>query len=306
MGWRFAAGKRSWRRSTPGGVSTISRSCQRCSSTAESAFGCSSAPTRPATQSIGPAGGAWRMAVHLDETRCDGQGHGGCQAGCLLFWKEAWLKRVAAPQQSPSVPHETQHPSKVTVGRPLHRRGSHCRNESAGTGGRRRNRRTSARQRYYPPLRRCCPGGIFVNTCRGLHVRQRDGEGARPRSGDRRLLLSDTLQQATRTSVRPGAGGTLRSLSVSRRRNALSREDRYAPGQARTFPCPMSTFGPGISYVSTRIPRVLETSGRERQAPWNVLRLGGGSLLRRDVSRPNGGAADHQRADGPDDRASRQ
>jgi hypothetical protein len=32
-------------------------------------------------------------AVHL-ETRCDGQAHGGCQAGCLLFWKEAWLKRV--------------------------------------------------------------------------------------------------------------------------------------------------------------------------------------------------------------------
>src|SRR5512146_3442577 len=32
-------------------------------------------------------------AVHL-ETRCDGQAHGGCQAGCLIFWKEAWLKRV--------------------------------------------------------------------------------------------------------------------------------------------------------------------------------------------------------------------
>jgi hypothetical protein len=30
-------------------------------------------------------------AVHL-ETRCDGHAHGGCQAGCLLFWKEAWLK----------------------------------------------------------------------------------------------------------------------------------------------------------------------------------------------------------------------
>src|ERR1700693_124510 len=30
-------------------------------------------------------------AVHL-ETRCDGQAHGGCDAGCLMFWKEAWLK----------------------------------------------------------------------------------------------------------------------------------------------------------------------------------------------------------------------
>jgi hypothetical protein len=32
-------------------------------------------------------------SVHL-ETRCDGRAHGGCQAGCLIFWKEEWLKRV--------------------------------------------------------------------------------------------------------------------------------------------------------------------------------------------------------------------
>ena len=34
--------------------------------------------------------------VHLDDLRCDGQRHGGCQAGCLLFWKEAWLKPLGA------------------------------------------------------------------------------------------------------------------------------------------------------------------------------------------------------------------
>jgi hypothetical protein len=32
-------------------------------------------------------------AVHLD-LRCDGKAYGGCQTGCLLFWKEAWLKPV--------------------------------------------------------------------------------------------------------------------------------------------------------------------------------------------------------------------
>jgi len=32
-------------------------------------------------------------AVHL-EHRCDGQAYGGCQAECLIFWKEAWLKPV--------------------------------------------------------------------------------------------------------------------------------------------------------------------------------------------------------------------
>lgn len=31
--------------------------------------------------------------VLLADLRCDGESHGGCQAGCPLFWKEAWLKR---------------------------------------------------------------------------------------------------------------------------------------------------------------------------------------------------------------------
>ena len=41
--------------------------------------------------------GGRRMAdaVHLD-VRCDGQAYGGCQAACLIFWKEAWLRRVSS------------------------------------------------------------------------------------------------------------------------------------------------------------------------------------------------------------------
>jgi hypothetical protein len=34
-------------------------------------------------------------AVLLDDLRCDGSGHDGCQAECRSFWKEAWLRRVA-------------------------------------------------------------------------------------------------------------------------------------------------------------------------------------------------------------------
>ena len=33
-------------------------------------------------------------AVHLEGVRCDGGGHDGCGNGCLIYWKEAWLKRV--------------------------------------------------------------------------------------------------------------------------------------------------------------------------------------------------------------------
>jgi hypothetical protein len=39
--------------------------------------------------------------VHL-ETRCDGSSHGGCQASCLIFWKEPWLKPVSSNNTSKS------------------------------------------------------------------------------------------------------------------------------------------------------------------------------------------------------------
>jgi len=32
--------------------------------------------------------------VHLGDSRCNGRAHGGCDADCLLFWKEAWLEPV--------------------------------------------------------------------------------------------------------------------------------------------------------------------------------------------------------------------
>jgi hypothetical protein len=35
-----------------------------------------------------------RDTVYLEDLRCDGSGHGDCQAGCLIYWKEAWLRRV--------------------------------------------------------------------------------------------------------------------------------------------------------------------------------------------------------------------
>lgn len=40
-------------------------------------------------------------AVLLRETRCDGSGHGGCQAECRIFWKEAWLERAFGPDPEP-------------------------------------------------------------------------------------------------------------------------------------------------------------------------------------------------------------
>jgi len=46
-------------------------------------------------------------AVHLD-TRCDGSAHGGCQATCLLFWKDAWLKPADGGSHSTRLGLENQ------------------------------------------------------------------------------------------------------------------------------------------------------------------------------------------------------
>ena len=41
-------------------------------------------------------------SVHLEGMRCDGSMHGGCEAGCLVFWKEAWLRRAESNNLIPS------------------------------------------------------------------------------------------------------------------------------------------------------------------------------------------------------------
>ena len=41
-----------------------------------------------------PASRRMRDTVFLEDLRCDGSAHGGCQAGCRIYWKESWLRRV--------------------------------------------------------------------------------------------------------------------------------------------------------------------------------------------------------------------
>jgi hypothetical protein len=52
---------------------------------------------------VGP-GGSRRMrdAVLLENLRCDGSAHGGCQADCRFYWKESWLVRVDAKGPAPA------------------------------------------------------------------------------------------------------------------------------------------------------------------------------------------------------------
>jgi hypothetical protein len=52
----------------------------------------------------GLEGRTMARAVHLQDTRCDGSAHGGCQANCLLFWKDAWLKPIDDAEGRESAP----------------------------------------------------------------------------------------------------------------------------------------------------------------------------------------------------------
>jgi hypothetical protein len=49
------------------------------------------------------AGRRLQDGYHLN-LRCDGAAYDGCQAGCLIFWKSAWLKRVDGPAPVQYVP----------------------------------------------------------------------------------------------------------------------------------------------------------------------------------------------------------
>jgi len=62
----------------------------------------------------GPASRRLPGGIHLN-LRCDGQAYGGCQAGCMIFWKGAWLRLVdsQAPVQKPTT--STDKPSGKAV-----------------------------------------------------------------------------------------------------------------------------------------------------------------------------------------------
>ena len=71
------------------------RLCRRCFSTAASDFKVFKRAHKTCDTVNGTGGRRLANGVHLD-LRCDGQAYGGCQAACLIFWKDAWLKPVDA------------------------------------------------------------------------------------------------------------------------------------------------------------------------------------------------------------------
>ena len=49
-------------------------------------------------------------AVFLEGLRCDGSAHGGCQRGCLFFWKKAWLRAEGSGRRAEREKSEIRNP----------------------------------------------------------------------------------------------------------------------------------------------------------------------------------------------------
>ena len=52
----------------------------------------------------------------LEDLRCDGSAHDGCQAECRVFWKEAWLKRVGGPKAHAGVDEPRRETRPISAG----------------------------------------------------------------------------------------------------------------------------------------------------------------------------------------------
>jgi hypothetical protein len=62
--------------------------------------------------------------LFLDGLRCDGQRHDGCQRGCLIFWKTAWLKPALPVATEPSGDFATFVPDELHL--PTTKNGRYC------------------------------------------------------------------------------------------------------------------------------------------------------------------------------------
>jgi hypothetical protein len=54
------------------------------------------------TRSDGTGNRLFHDTVYLEDLRCDGSGHDGCQAGCRLLWRTDWLRPVSDDEPAPA------------------------------------------------------------------------------------------------------------------------------------------------------------------------------------------------------------
>jgi hypothetical protein len=67
--------------------------------------------------------------VHLEGAHCDGGAHDGCCRACVVFWKEAWLRRISdssAPPPPPAGPRRVHLKTREEAGEDARAAGYFC------------------------------------------------------------------------------------------------------------------------------------------------------------------------------------
>ncbi len=190
-------------------------------------------------------------AVHLDEVRCDGSAHDGCQRNCLIFWKEAWLEPVAGPGADPAPAERADLPRLPT------RLGRRYRCQSTELGG------ASAPLSPWDVAhlakdvlrRELSVGGLAAMVCRILTNRLRRAIG---------LPDLQALQGSGQAPARPGLG--LQPGERVRVRSAQEISGTLGPsGKAAglSFEPEMTGYVGGVYEVEFRVERIiLEETGK--------------------------------------------
>jgi hypothetical protein len=217
-------------------------------------------------------------AVHLEALRCDGSAHGGCQAGCLLFWKEAWLRRddpgasdVAPPGGLPA--QSTVDPAPEAWLRERIRRN--------GAEGRFRCQATELRNATYPLS--VLNAAQYVCDVRANGATWGGALLAVLRSAFNRLL------KALRLPAFPRAAGRLNRtprsalglepgewVEVKSHREILATLDRQGKNRGLSFDAEMVPYCGGRFRVLRRVERIVdEKTGELRTLPGPCLVLDG-------------------------------
>jgi hypothetical protein len=223
-------------------------------------------------------------AVHLQDVRCDGSAHAGCETGCLIFWKEAWLKRPGSPDTpapEPKVSTEVlQERTRTTV------------QTESGPAERFVCQATSFRD-WSKPLPFWSPRQYFVDVrsgnvrLRALFVglvflalnKYQDFSAAhlpsflRMRKGQRFPVVSGKLDKTPKRALDLQPGDRVR---VRSRREIVATLDQRARNRGLQFDAELLAFCDKESTVRKRVSKLIdERTGEMRTLPGECIVLEG-------------------------------
>lgn len=203
-------------------------------------------------------------SVVLEDLRCDGGSHGGCQLGCKIFWKERWLRKIDGPGLSPRAPPEA--PVVLGVSRGPDPSVLFCQGTDLGKATRRGHSKWNP-QGYVNLLR--------AGTLTGTELVQMLGQ-----AGLRKVQRTVRSLLPSRPPARAGAAEPLRLqpgewVEVRSMREILGTLDDRSRTNGLAFSSDMYSFCGMRMRVQSRIHTILaEETGRIRKVRDTVSLVG--------------------------------